>query len=41
MRAFGIAEDHILATKVPIENGVITDRLAYIPSGAGKPEVLR
>jgi HAD superfamily phosphoserine phosphatase-like hydrolase len=41
MRAFGIAEDHILATKVPIQNGVITDRLAYIPSGAGKPEVLR
>jgi HAD superfamily phosphoserine phosphatase-like hydrolase len=41
MRAFGIAEDHILATKVPIENGVITDRIACIPSGAGKPEVLR
>jgi phosphoserine phosphatase len=41
MKRFGIAEDHILATKVPIENGVITDRLACIPSGPGKPKVLR
>ncbi len=41
MRAFGIAEDHILAAKVPIENGVITDRLACVPSGPGKPQVLR
>lgn len=41
MRAFGIAEDHILAAKVQIENGVITDRLACVPSGPGKPEALR
>ncbi len=41
MKAFGIAEDHILASRVPIENGVIGDRLACVPSGPGKPEVLR
>jgi HAD superfamily phosphoserine phosphatase-like hydrolase len=41
MKAFGIADDHILATKVEVENGVITDRLVRIPSGAGKPKVLR
>lgn len=41
MKAFGIAEDHILATKVPVENGVITNRLACIPSGPGKPKALR
>ncbi len=41
MKQFGIAEDRILATKVELENGVITDRLACIPSGPGKPKVLR
>ena len=41
MRAFGIAEDHILATKVPLENGLISDRLTCVPSGPGKPQVLR
>ncbi len=41
MKPFGIAEDHILATKVQLEYGVITDRLACIPSGPGKPKVLR
>lgn len=41
MRSFGIAEDHILAAKVTLENGVITDRLACVPSGPGKPQVLR
>jgi phosphoserine phosphatase len=41
MKAFGIAEDHILATKVELENGVITDRLTSVPSGPGKPKVLR
>ena len=41
MKSFGIPEDHILATKVALENGVITDRLACIPSGPGKPKVLR
>ena len=41
MKQFGIAKDHILATKVELENGAITDRLTCIPSGAGKPKVLR
>jgi HAD superfamily phosphoserine phosphatase-like hydrolase len=41
MKPFGIAEDHILATKVELESGLITDRLARIPSGPGKPKVLR
>jgi HAD superfamily phosphoserine phosphatase-like hydrolase len=41
MTAFGIAEDRILATKVEVENGVITGRLVRIPSGPGKPKALR
>jgi phosphoserine phosphatase len=41
MKAFGIGEDKILATKVEVENGMITDRLVRIPSGAGKPKALR
>jgi HAD superfamily phosphoserine phosphatase-like hydrolase len=41
MKPFGIGEDKILATKVEVENGVITDRLIRIPSGAGKPKALR
>lgn len=41
MKQFGIAEDHILAAKVELENGLITDRLVCIPSGPGKPKALR
>jgi len=41
MKPFGIGEDHILAARVEVENGVITDRLVRIPSGAGKPKALR
>jgi phosphoserine phosphatase len=41
MKAFGIAEDRILAAEVEIENGVITDRLIRVPSGPGKPKALR
>jgi HAD superfamily phosphoserine phosphatase-like hydrolase len=41
MKAFGVPEDRILATKVELENGVITDRLVRIPSGPGKPKALR
>jgi HAD superfamily phosphoserine phosphatase-like hydrolase len=41
LKPLGIAEDHILAAKVQLEYGVITNRLAYIPSGPGKPKVLR
>jgi HAD superfamily phosphoserine phosphatase-like hydrolase len=40
MKSFAIAEDHILATQISVENGIITDRLTRIPSGPGKPEVL-
>jgi len=40
-KPFGIGEDNILATKVEVENGMITDRLVRIPSGAGKPKALR
>jgi HAD superfamily phosphoserine phosphatase-like hydrolase len=41
MREFGILDERILATKVQVENGVITDRLVRVPSGSGKPEALR
>lgn len=41
MKAFDIPEDRILATKIELENGVITDRLVRIPSGPGKPKALR
>lgn len=41
MKAFGIPDDHILATKVEVENGVIRDRLVRVPSGPGKPKALR
>ncbi len=41
MKQFGIPEDRILATKIELENGVITDRLVRIPSGPGKPKALR
>jgi phosphoserine phosphatase len=41
MKQFGIPEDRILATKVELSDGIITDRLVRIPSGAGKPKALR
>lgn len=41
MKAFGISDDRILAAKVELENGVVTDRLVRIPSGPGKPRALR
>jgi phosphoserine phosphatase len=41
MKQFEIAEDRILATKVELENGIVTDRLVRIPSGPGKPKALR
>jgi HAD superfamily phosphoserine phosphatase-like hydrolase len=41
MKAFGIPADRILATKVELENGTITDRLVRVPSGPGKPKALR
>ena len=41
MRHFGIARDHILAAAVEIDKLRITDSLVQIPSGDGKPEVIR
>ena len=40
MKEFGIAEDHVLAAAVEVDDGVVTDRLIRIPSGPGKPEAL-
>lgn len=41
MKHFGVPENRILAAKVEVECGMVTDRLIRVPSGAGKPEALR
>jgi phosphoserine phosphatase len=41
MKHFGIPESHILAAKVEVEAGIVTDRLVRVPSGHGKPQALR
>ncbi len=41
MKQFGIGESRILAAKTEIVNGVVTDHLLRMPSGAGKPRALR
>src|ERR1700727_2565141 len=41
MRHFGIPESRILAAKVELDHGIITDRLIRLPSGPGKAEALR
>jgi len=41
MTHFGIPAARILAAKVQIEAGTITDRLVHIPSGEGKPRAIR
>jgi HAD superfamily phosphoserine phosphatase-like hydrolase len=41
MKHFGIPGNRILAAKVEVERGIVTDRLIRVPSGAGKPEALR
>lgn len=41
VKQFEIAESRILAAKVEVENGIVTDRLVRVPSGPGKPEALR
>ncbi|HYM77400.1 MAG TPA: haloacid dehalogenase-like hydrolase [Candidatus Dormibacteraeota bacterium] len=41
MKQFGIADNRILAAKVELENGIVTDRLVRVPSGPGKPQALR
>ena len=41
MKHFGIPDSRILAAKVEVENGVVSDRLVRVPSGPGKQEALR
>jgi HAD superfamily phosphoserine phosphatase-like hydrolase len=41
MKHFGIPESRILAAKVELDQGIITDRLIRLPSGPGKAEALR
>jgi HAD superfamily phosphoserine phosphatase-like hydrolase len=41
MKHFGIPEEHVLAAKVEVDNGIATNRLIRVPSGAGKPRALR
>jgi phosphoserine phosphatase len=40
MKFFGILQNRILAAETTIENGIITDRLIRVPSGAGKVEAI-
>ena len=41
MKQFGIPSDRILAAKVQIQQGTITDQLVRVPSGDGKPRAIR
>ncbi|MGA8763933.1 MAG: HAD-IB family phosphatase [Candidatus Sulfotelmatobacter sp.] len=41
MKYFGIPENHILAAKAELEEGIVTNRLVRVPSGPGKPKALR
>jgi HAD superfamily phosphoserine phosphatase-like hydrolase len=41
VKQFGIEPQRILAAKVEIEDGIVTDRLVRVPSGPGKPQALR
>jgi phosphoserine phosphatase len=41
MKHFGIPESRILAAKVELDGGIVTDRLIRVPSGAGKSQALR
>ena len=41
MKEFGIPESRILAAKVELDGGIVTDKLVRIPSGPGKPKALR
>jgi phosphoserine phosphatase len=36
-----VPQEHILAASVAVENGIISDRLTRLPSGPGKPRVIR
>ena len=41
VREFAIPESRILAAKVELDHGMVTDKLVRIPSGPGKPKALR
>ncbi len=41
MKHFGIPDNRILAAKVQVERGIVTDRLVRIPTGEGKPRAIR
>ena len=41
MKQFGIPDDRILAAKVELNGGMVTDKLVRVPSGPGKPQALR
>jgi HAD superfamily phosphoserine phosphatase-like hydrolase len=41
MKHFGIPESRVLAARVELDNGLASDRLVRVPSGAGKPQALR
>jgi HAD superfamily phosphoserine phosphatase-like hydrolase len=41
MKHCGIDEDRILAAAVEIKDGIVTDRLVRVPTGAGKPAAIR
>ena len=41
MKHFRIPESRILAAKVEVDDGIVTDRLIRVPSGHGKPQALR
>lgn len=40
-KQFDVPENRILAAKVELDNGIVTDRVLRIPSGPGKPKALR
>jgi phosphoserine phosphatase len=41
MKHCGIDENRILAAAVEIKDGIVTDRLVRVPTGAGKPAAIR
>lgn len=41
VQQFGIEADRILAAKVEVQNGIVTDRLVRVPSGPGKTKALQ
>jgi phosphoserine phosphatase len=41
MDHFGIPAERVLAAKVELDDGLASDRLVRVPSGAGKPQALR